>query len=690
MNGDDPNDDLNDQERLIADAARRMQSRGVSDTDIDGFIQRAQERLAQNVADRPLSRGQLAKGMARGVAQGVTFNFADELEGLARGLLTDETRAEATEKVRGEQNEFRGKEPGLAFASEMAGSLVPGVGAARMAMKGVRPGARLAGRIAASGAGAGALAGAGAGEGGVGSGVSAAAGAAGGAILGYAGGKAIGGLQRSAPAVKKIVRPGAKVVQPTAAARKLAGALEDAEKTAADLTNAAPDSPETMVVDVLGKPGARQARSIRTLGGKPGEAIERTLAERQTGQQQRVIKRLYGKRGREDVFRTADELAEEQLQASKPIYEAAYAHGAVDDPAINKILQSGAGGGGPHGGSSGIAKLWNKARAIAQQEALAAELGGEPAGYVMPTIEELTAQQAKAALTGELETVVSSRGRAVPDVKALDYLKQAMDDEIEALAAQPNARRAMVNLRERLLNRLDDIVPNYRAARGIYAGKARLREALENGKAALKRGSDPREIAREIADMGPSERALYQRGAIDALRTDLEEVGNHIDLAKRLNNTAFKARVRAVYGEEAEDVLKMLAAEAQMAETGAFIRGGSQTADKAAEAIGMSGEVGDALQHFAGGIGFGSKAAVRRVLAAAAMGPMRRSIAGATEGTRGELADLLTTKLTEQAKLSPFLEMLKELERRQPLQRVGRAVGGSAAGRIVGRAMGQP
>ena len=167
MNGDDPNDDLNDQERLIADAARRMQSRGVSDTDIDGFIQRAQERLAQNVADRPLSRGQLAKGMARGVAQGVTFNFADELEGLARGLLTDETRAEATEKVRGEQNEFRGKEPGLAFASEMAGSLVPGVGAARMAMKGVRPGARLAGRIAASGAGAGALAGAGAGEGGV-------------------------------------------------------------------------------------------------------------------------------------------------------------------------------------------------------------------------------------------------------------------------------------------------------------------------------------------------------------------------------------------------------------------------------------------------------------------------------------------------------------------------------------------
>src|SRR5690348_9541031 len=111
----DETDDLSEQERLIKGHAERMVQTGIPREKIVDFVTRAQQRLAENEADRPLSRGQLAKGMARGVAQGLTFNFADELEGLARGVLTDETVGEATEKVRAEQNAFRDKEPALAL-----------------------------------------------------------------------------------------------------------------------------------------------------------------------------------------------------------------------------------------------------------------------------------------------------------------------------------------------------------------------------------------------------------------------------------------------------------------------------------------------------------------------------------------------------------------------------------------------
>lgn len=679
-------DDLNDHEKMIADAARRMQAKGVSTNEIGGFIQRAQERLAQNEAERPLSRGQLAKGMARGVAQGLTFNFADELEGLARGALTDETVDQATERVRGEQNEFRQKEPALSIASEIAGSVVPGLGAARLVTSGAK-GARIAGRIAASGAGAGALAGAGAGEGGPGGRIlPAAAGAATGAALGYVGGKAIDGAQRLLPKAKGVitriaggVAADATDVAPTHGARKVLSALENSGKSVDDLANAAADSPETMVVDVLGKPGARQARGIRTLGGKPGEAIEETMANRQQGQQGRIVKRIYGTRGAEDVFKTADELAEQQAVAAKPLYDAAHAHGAVDDEAINKILAN-----------SEVGKLWRDAEKIAQQEALASELGGDPSGYVMPTIESITKKAGPlvdASGANIAQEVVSKK--AVPDVKALDYLKQAMDDKVEALAAQPNARRAMMNLRERLLNRMDEIVPNYNAARKVYAGKARLREALENGKDAFRSDMDPREITRVMQDMSGSERELYQRGAIDALRTRVENLGDNRNAAALFNNTGFRKRITAVYGKEADDVLKTLAAEMKMAETGNFIRGGSNTADKAADAMDVGTEAGDAIQHIVGGIGFGPGAAIRRTLGSLAMGPVRRSIAGVTEASRGELANALTTKVADKAAMDPFVQMLRTLQAQRPAQQAGRAVAGNAAGAATGRLFGQ-
>lgn len=632
-------DDLNPHEQMIADAADRMLARGTDPKDVQGFVQRALNRLAQNEAERPLSRKELAMGIGRGVAQGATFNFADELEGLARSMYKGDSYDDEVGKVRAEQNRFRQQEPGLAFASEMAGSVVPGIGAARFVVQGARDASALArageavagaqkasklaragslaAKVAASGAGSGALAGAGAAEGGVADRLPAAVVGGGlGAVAGYVGGKAANAVaKRLAPKLPGMATPAEQ-----SSLSRVIRAMDDANVTPEQLAVMQPDAAEMRVVDVLGVPGRKAARRLRTLGGQPGAMVDDALAERSAGQQGRIVDRLLGSGDRTAAATTADDLMRQQAQRAAPLYEAFRGLGdvpmtddlkaAMDAPMVQEAIRA--------------AKKGTRLHTLADNNA---EVLDEAYKYL--TDKEWAAK----------------RGFRVGQTKA------------DFLAAIDNASGG-----------------RYSPAVQSFAGDAALLDALKEGRTAFQSNADPTEVAATMARLSPSERELYQRGAIDALRQRLENVGDHRDLTKLLNNTGFRKRAQAIYGDDADGVLRSLAAEREMAATADFVRGGSQTADKAAEA---GDSFLDEIKAGLGGIGFSPAAAVRRMAGTAVMAPLTQRVANSAG--RKATAAALMTPLGSSA-LEELINKIREHQAAQLAPQAARAISGYAAG----------
>ena len=130
--------------------------------------------------------------VTRAIAQGLTFGFADEIEGVFRSIGKDKTYKEAVDEVRAKVDKFRKDNPVLAYGAEIAGSvptmlaggaiLKAGQGASKVAQA-VTKGSPVV-RAMKTGAVSGGIYGAGAGEGAEGKAVGALTGGALGGVLG--------------------------------------------------------------------------------------------------------------------------------------------------------------------------------------------------------------------------------------------------------------------------------------------------------------------------------------------------------------------------------------------------------------------------------------------------------------------------------------------------------------------------
>jgi hypothetical protein len=120
-----------------------------------------------DVATAPEEISQLESGL-RGAAQGITMEFADELEAKARSLMGEGEYDKLLPEVRDQYKEAAAQNPVTYYGADVASSFlipVPGLGLASKAVKGATLGAK-AGRASLTGAAGGAIVGAGASEGG--------------------------------------------------------------------------------------------------------------------------------------------------------------------------------------------------------------------------------------------------------------------------------------------------------------------------------------------------------------------------------------------------------------------------------------------------------------------------------------------------------------------------------------------
>ncbi len=193
----------------------------------------------------------------------------------------------------------------------------------------------------------------------------------------------------------------------------------------------------------------------------------------------------------------------------------------------------------------------------------------------------------------DLETTVLNElkliGRGeLPDsvsLKTLDYVKRGLDEQIRSAKKTEGAVdtvRALTGLKRRYIDAVDLFSLrngfDYAAARSAYAGPSAIKDAIDEGfEAGLK--TPPDEIRKLLSTLGESEREGFKRGFVRAL---YEKFGNQrtgIDRTKALDTDFMAERIRAVFGQKADDFLANLERESQMFQSAAVAspRVGSHT-----------------------------------------------------------------------------------------------------------------
>ena len=552
----------------------------------------------------------LESGPVRAITQGGTFGFSDEIvAGLTSALPGSPSYEQLVSNERAALGAFRGRSPKTALAAELGGAIMTGglAGGRWAGARGLSTGAR-AGRGAIAGGAAGAVSGAGVAEGGarprlegaagglligaglgaalpvaprttgtvLGAGIGAAMnpespgqGALAGAAAGYAGGSLLGGkLTGKPPAKLSGATAHANPIGPAAAeagrvlsppgvgdrgARKLLDALRAKGMTVADAQREAASMQATgepvALTEVVGDPVRRVARAIRTIGGRGGQGVTDALETRAAGAEERAIGGMLERAGvaRENIYATTDEMIQNRAAKAKPLYDRAYQAPPVKDKVVEEALQL------PE-----FQKAYEAGRRIAAIERVP-----------IPSIDEAVA------------------GEGVP-VQALDYMKRGLDAVIEKGGESGTGldRTTARALRERLrevLNRVDELVPEYKAARGEFAGQSALIEAHDMGTGIFKM---PVQQAEQLVEkMTASEREAFRKGAGEALAQRIESRATQDVTKRHAASTLDKKRLRLLFPDEASynayrDQLRVLGEEHASKR---FVVDGSQTADKFAE-----------------------------------------------------------------------------------------------------------
>lgn len=193
---------------------------------------------------------------------------------------------------------------------------------------------------------------------------------------------------------------------------------------------------------------------------------------------------------------------------------------------------------------------------------------------------------AKRAAAKELEAKRLS-GEEVTKLDIVDAHKRALDDIIGAAIrkGEDNKARMFVKLKNQIVEETDKLVPEYKAARDIFAGKAELEKAAEFGESFLK--LKHRDIIETTKNMGASERKFFKLGAKKAILDRMDNIQINADTVKRLfgkNGDVRKLRTLFDDDKSFKTFSDTLEKEANFIMTKAAAQGNSTTVKQLADA----------------------------------------------------------------------------------------------------------
>ena len=469
--------------------------------------------------------GYVNKGV-QSMASGATAGFVDEIgagldalpvaayRSLAEGQPFDVGKAydDRLQAYRGDLKSFRDENPGSAIVGEIAGAVTSPI--ARLGAGFLANGATTlarAGRGAVVGSGFGAAYGAGNAEGGA---VERAKGAATGGLLGGVVGAAAvpaidlvsAGVRRTAQAL--LDRYG----RTEAGQRRVIDALTkanggDARQAMQAVRAALTKGDDLSIADVGGINAQRQARAVANVPGESSQIADDFIAQRTAGRGGRMQKAA-DELTPDRFYSSLDELTAAQRNKASPLYDEAFnskkfiqwderLQQFLDDPIVAKGLQKGI--------------------RIQQLEALAAGKPFDPSAYAIKGFND----------AGDVVIGKTS------NLRAMDAAKRGLDDMLEVYRDKTTGKlvlddmgRAINSVRRALVSKLDDITADgsgrsaYQDARGVYAGPAAAKDALNRGRMFLR--GDEEMTGRAYRGMTESNQQAFKFG----VRRELSKIIN--------------------------------------------------------------------------------------------------------------------------------------------------------------------
>lgn len=673
--------------------ALELRDRGVPREQATAMLRARRQQLeagqARQTPQRPAPRAEDSEGLslsqyARLAGQGLTFGFSDELEAALRGGLAAlpggrsprEAYGETLEAAREDIERAYEQRPKTAFATEVASGIIPavlaavptgggsiGARAAAMAPRAARLAQAARANPIRGGAAYGALSGLGAGEGiperlggaltggVIGGGLGAASRLFGAGYdffqdigesrrLRKIAGNILEEAERSGQAISEgqAQRQAVTQMRPSRATRRaMESVAESARETGytpeqlarlnaptGNLRQSAtmlelPSRFETEIVEAgllpvksSLTPLQRTARGIAVGGGAEAQVIEEAISMRSLGRNQRLRQALerntrVRRRPYADVAIELDDILKKNAANN---YRAAYERSIPTSSIMDFIDRP--------KDFNWFERFYNQARA----EAAAQVIEGRPGATLLP------------ALYQEIETPEGVTKQFIEEipVKALDYVKRAMDDVI--LASRSGQQQAIPAERvatwrfglNRLLERADEVVPEYANARRIYKSDADTNRAFtaaaDGGPVFLPGDSKPtifkpfmkesiRNIRGFLNDEGVSdaEKFRYIQGALDNLFSTFQETGDARDLTQKIfGSPAARERMQLLLGGRQELIRAMQEAlpESVLARSANRVLGGSATAEKITDNVSQGGRAVEATT--AAGTGAGALA----------------------------------------------------------------------------------
>lgn len=305
---------------------------------------------------------------------------------------------------------------------------------------------------------------------------------------------------------------------------------------------------------------ARTAKDVPGLGRR---IIPEMLHERSAGKDgatmQRITQDFEDRIGLkpEDYYKSREDMVGEMKSTAKKNYDKVR-NTVVDDPEVLSLFDE------------------PEFQAIHERIRSNARLGGKEKIPALSTTEEIGGEKVRSLNPQSLGT--------------LDKVKRQLDKIIAGKSESVGTvdRDLAFNMRERvnaILDRMDELHPDYGKARAQYRGSAEGIDAYESGKLDFGK-DDPRLTVQKLAKMPERVRDLYRRGQYDALRTRLSKMDDGANIGAFLEkNPDIRAKVAALAKSPEESVALRgdLGTERAMGERKNQILGGPNSAERLIE-----------------------------------------------------------------------------------------------------------
>lgn len=369
----------------------------------------------------------------------------------------------------------------------------------------------------------------------------------------------------------------------------------------------------------------------------------------------------------ENIPQRSEDAIEQAKAAAGPLYDSAYAAPGATTLDIADLLAR------PSMGS-----------ALGRAGRLAAEEGRDPntLGFVFDDLGNAT-------------------GIEAPSWQTLDYVKRGLDDVVQSNRNAGAGRldtegRAVNDTLQQLLSRMDQMNPDYAAARAAYAGPMQERAALQAGMDAV--STSPNELAVNLGKVSPSQADQMRLGFQGRLVENADRLQQSTNPFRILNTPAMEQRLSAMYPDKADDVARLLAQrdmEFGLAGSTNEVLGNSKTAKRILADESFMNGAGDGVVDALSDVVTGQApvgASLRALMASTIKDRARMGTIGSAKKQAEEMAPLLFNTDPQASKdtLDVILALTQGYRDRQKwLEPVAGQMGGAVGGMVPGWLAGQ-